>query len=398
MNAAKQIVLLGVIGALAAGAWFTDLNGLLGRETPSGHKARKHQRGTRPVPVIVKPVIFDSDAAVIEAVGTGVALKAVTLYPESAGRVIKVLFKAGQKVEADTPLLRLDDEEERLAVKLALVALNEARRKIGRYQKLGVRGSIARSEIDTARSAVLSAELKLSQATLALKRRTLAAPFAGVLGIAAVEPGDRVTTTTAITSLDDRSELRVDFDVPEIFIYGVRMGGALTVTTWALPGEPFKGAIATIGSRIDKDTRTLRVRARIPNRADRLRPGMAFSIRLPLTGSRFPSVPSAAIQWSRKGAYVWIVRTNKALRVPVSVIKRSDGWVLVDAKLTARHLVVVEGVQRLRAGRTVTIRNNTAEAKPPQEKTPKAKTPQKKSKKANPHGRSGRAAPKRAAH
>ncbi|MDH3233616.1 MAG: efflux RND transporter periplasmic adaptor subunit [Alphaproteobacteria bacterium] len=374
MNAAKQIVLLGVIGALAAGAWFADLDGLLGREPAETQKAGKRKRVLRPVPVIVKPVIFDSDAAVVEAVGTGVALRAVTLFPESAGRVTAVLVRSGQKVKAGAALLKLDDEVEQLAVKLALVALNEARRKIARYEKLGTRGNIARSEIETARSAVQSAELRLSQAALALKRRTLLAPFSGVVGIAAVEPGDRVTTTRAITSLDDRSALRVDFDVPENFVYGVRLGGALTATTWALPGERFKGAIATIGSRIDKDTRTLRVRALIPNRGDRLRPGMAFSIRLPLTGNRFPSVPSAAIQWSRKGAYVWVVRDNKAARVPVSVVKRSDAWVLVDAKLTAKHRVVIEGVQRLRAGRAVTVRDNTAEAKSPDKKSPEKKS------------------------
>lgn len=361
MTAGKQLVLLGVIGALAAGAWFADFGSFLG-SGPAANETAKHKRVRRPVPVIVKPVIFDSDAAVVEAVGTGVAHRAVTLYPESAGRVTEVLFKAGQKVERGTPLLKLDDEVEQLAVKLAMVELNEARRKISRYEKLGKRGNIARSEIDTARSAVLTAELKLSQAALALKRRTLPAPFTGVVGIAKVEPGDRVTTTTAITSLDDRSALRVDFDVPENFVYGVRRGGALTAITWALPGERFKGTIATIGSRIDKDTRTLRVRAQIPNKGDRLRPGMAFSIRLPLTGTRFPSVPSAAIQWSRKGAYVWIIRDNKAARVPVSVVKRSDAWVLVDARLTTKHRVVVEGVQRLRAGRAVTVRDDTAEA------------------------------------
>jgi RND family efflux transporter MFP subunit len=361
MTAGKQLVLLGVIGALAAGVWFVDIGSFLGVE-PAANEAAKRKRVRRPVPVIVKPVIFDSDAAVIEAVGTGVARKAVTLFPESAGRVTAVLFKAGRKVDAGDALLKLDDEAEQLAVKLALVELNEAKRKIARYEKLGTRGNIARSQVDTARSALLTAQLKLSQATLALKRRTLLAPFAGVVGISAVEPGDRVTTTTAITSLDDRTELRVDFDVPENFVYGVKRGGALSATTWALPGERFKGTIATIGSRINKDTRTLRVRARIPNKGDRLRPGMAFSIRLPLTGTRFPSVPSAAIQWSRKGAFVWIVRDNKVARVPVSVIKRSDAWVLVDARLTAKHRVVVEGVQRLRAGRTVTVRNDTAEA------------------------------------
>ena len=98
------------------------------------------------------------------------------------------------------------------------------------------------------------------------------------------------------------------------------------------------------------------MRARIPNADDRLRTGMSFVMRLRLAGERFPSVPSIAVLWDRTGAYVWKVGADgRAERVNVDVLKREDQWILVDAALTAADRVVVEGVQRLRAGREVEV-------------------------------------------
>jgi multidrug efflux pump subunit AcrA (membrane-fusion protein) len=102
------------------------------------------------------------------------------------------------------------------------------------------------------------------------------------------------------------------------------------------------------------------VRARIDNREDRLRTGMSFTIRLPLAGERFPSVPSVAVQWDRTGSYVWRVDGDKAERVQVRVLKREDEWVLVDAPLARDDLIVVEGVQRLRPGRLVQVKPREA--------------------------------------
>ena len=136
--------------------------------------------------------------------------------------------------------------------------------------------------------------------------------------------------------------------MPAALAFGVRKGASFKAMTWALRGERFTGTVTALGSRIDQDTRTLHVRARIPNKKDVLRPGMAFSITLPLAGKRYPSVPSVSIRWRRKGAFVWVVRDGAAVRVPVEVIKRNEGWVLVDAKLKEGEDVVVEGVQQLR--------------------------------------------------
>ena len=366
MFARKQLSILGAVGVIVlAAVAIIVLIGLFGDE-PSGADTERRNAAEKPAPVIVEPVRFASDAAVVEAVGTGKAASAVSLHPQAAGRVTEILFEAGQRVRRGDPLLRLDAEEEELNVELARVRLQDAGQQLARYEKTAPTGAVSITEVDRARTALSAARIELARAELALRHRTLAAPFDGVIGIAEVDAGDRITEARRVSTLDDRSTLLVDFEVPEAFAYGVRLQGGLTATTWALPGETFAGTVDSVGSRIDAQTRTLRVRARLPNQGDRLRTGMSFTIRLPLAGERFPSVPSIAVQWDRKGPYVWRVIDGKAERVPVNVLKREEQWVLVDAPLAAGDRIVVEGVQRLRSGRAVDVRprENVAAAAP----------------------------------
>lgn len=359
MSLTRQLGILGVAGVIVAAAITTSLLGLFDDATSGADTARPRDAET-PAPVIVAPVRFTSDAAVVEAVGTGKAAAAVTLHPEAAGRVTEILFEAGEQVRRGDALLRLDAEEEKLNVELTRVELQDARQKLARYEKTAPTGAVSITEVDSARTALSAARIALAQAELALEKRTLAAPFAGVVGIPEVDVGDRVTESMPIATLDDRSVLLVDFEVPEAFAYGVQLGGPVEATTWAVPGETFAGTVASVASRIDPQTRTLRARARLANEKDSLRTGMSFTIRLPLQGERFPSVPSIAVQWDRTGAYVWRVVGDEAERVPVDVLKREEEWVLVDAPLARGDRVVIEGVQRLRPGRAVEMRPRDA--------------------------------------
>jgi len=354
MSVARQLALLAGLVAVVVVGWFGG-DTLFGREGGEPGAGGPSEEAAAPAPVVVEEVRFASDAAVLDAVGTGIARAAVELYPQAAGRVTAVRFRAGQEVAAGDPLLRLDADAEELAVALARVNIDAARQRLERYERAAPSGAVSTSEVDTARTELSAARIELAQAELALRRRTLVAPFAGVTGIPEVDVGDRITESTMVGTLDDRDVLLVDFEVPEAFAYGVAQGGELTLTTWARPGETFTGEVASIGSRIDEVSRTLRVRAAVPNDDDRLRPGMSFSIRLPLAGERFPSVPSIAVQWDREGAFVWRVAEGAAEQVFASVLKRAEGWVLLDAPLAAGDLVVVEGVQRLRPGRAVEV-------------------------------------------
>jgi RND family efflux transporter MFP subunit len=307
------------------------------------------------LPVIVATVVEEQDVAAVEVIGSGLALRSVTLYPASAGEVVDVAFQAGQAVRAGQVLLRLEDRRQRLAVDMASAKLDAARRLLARYERTGTTGAVAGSVLDQARNDLRQAEIALAQAQEALADRTLRAPFAGVVGLAEVQPGDRITTETVVTTLDDRSRIRVAFSVPEAYLGRLAIGHDLTVSNVAYPDRRFEGRLSRIDSRVDAVTRQVRVEAVVRNGDDLLRPGMSFKVDLRFPGGRFISVPALALQWDREGAHVWAVRDHKAERVPVRMVRRLQTHVLLEGALRQGEAVVVEGVQRLRSGRPVQI-------------------------------------------
>lgn len=310
-------------------------------------------RGPAALPVIAEHADLALDRTVVEAVGTGRSAAGVTIYPAVSGEVTDVLFHAGEKVQRGQVLLILDSAREKLARDLAAVQLRDARQLLERYEKARPQGAVSDSEVDTARTALAEAKIRLDQADVNLADRTILAPFAGVMGIPEVEVGDRIETSTAISTLDNVDSILVDFEVSETRFRDMHTGQSLRVETWSLPGEQFKGTVDAIASRIDPQSRTFQVRARIPNPDGRLRAGMSFAVHVDIDGKTYPSVPEIAVLWGDGGTYVWRVTDKKANQVPVRVVKRSNGRILLDGPISKGDLIVVEGVQRLRPGRTV---------------------------------------------
>jgi RND family efflux transporter MFP subunit len=355
----KQLFVIAVLGAIGYGVWLqrdnvTRLTGIsFGQETQE--RARRGGRGDNKIPVIVEPVTTAKAVDRIEAIGDGVANRSVTIYPEVSGIVAEIPLKAGQRVKAGDVLLKLDDAQAKIAVELARTKLADARRTVERYTALLTRNAVAEVTTDTARTALQTAELELQQAQESLAERTILAPFDGVLGIPQVDVGDRVSETTAIASLDDRSTVIVAFTVPEIYLGRLEVGQKITATNAGLRGQEFEGEITEINSRVDVATRSIRVRALLSNAADALRGGMSFQVVLTLDGAEYPSIGELALLWERDGAYVWRIAQGKAERVNVALVKRDGGRILVDGELAAGQLVVVEGTQRLREGREVSF-------------------------------------------
>ncbi|MEJ7928360.1 efflux RND transporter periplasmic adaptor subunit [Ramlibacter sp. AN1015] len=321
---------------------------------PAGD-ARSAPADQPPVPVVVGEVVSAVDEARLALPGSGRAARSVTLYPAAAGEVAQVDFRPGQRVEAGHVLLRLDDRTQRLALDTATARLEQARKLLARYEATRGTGAVPGSLIDEAASTVQLARIEQQQAREALADRVLRAPFSGVVGLAQVEPGDRIALDTAITTLDDRRSIEVDFDVPEAYAARVQAGQTIAVSNPAFSGRSFEGRISALDSRVDARTRTLRARANVPNTEDLLRPGMSFQVQLALPGQPFPAVPELALQWGREGALVWAVRAGRAEQVPVRSVRRVEGRVLVEGALEPGEQVVVEGVQRLRPGRRVSV-------------------------------------------
>ncbi|WP_176736780.1 efflux RND transporter periplasmic adaptor subunit [Oligoflexus tunisiensis] len=305
------------------------------------------------ITVITEPIAITGNDRIFEAIGTGRARLSVQIYPAVSEAVQEVLFTAQGPVKKGEVLVRLDDREEKLALRRAEIELDAARRLLNRYEQAGRQGGVPKSEVDQARADFEAKRVARDQAQLDLELHSIIAPFDGVVGLPRIDPGDRVSPDTVITVLDDRHILYVDIEVPEALVSSLQGEQIITATTPAWPGLTFDAHISALESRIDPERRTMMVRANIVNEKDLLRPGMSFVTRWKIKGNEFPTVPEIALQWGREGAFIWVIRGDKAEKIPVRVIARTSGRVLVEGAVTNGDHVVVEGVQRLTPGSKV---------------------------------------------
>ncbi len=352
-----QVAILAVLLAVAGGLWLAReqvgeaVAGLTGRD--SGETRKKRGGGERGVPVIVTTVASALNDETIAAVGTGRARRSVMLHPKSDGVIMAFGPSAGDRVKAGEMVFALDTTQAELAVELAKSRLEDAERQLERQEQLKRRQVASSAKVTDIRLVAERARLELRQAEKVLKDLRITAPFDGIVGLPKVEVGDRVSTTAPVISLDTRDELLVEFPMPERYVTRIKQGDKVHATTPGFGDRRFEGHIAAIDSRIDPTSRTVMLRAVIPNRDDLLRPGMSFAVELVLPGKTYPSVPELSLQWREGESYVWLVRDKRATKVLVETVQRQRGRVLVDGPIKTGDLVVVEGVQRLRDGRPV---------------------------------------------
>ncbi|MCO6178703.1 efflux RND transporter periplasmic adaptor subunit [Ciceribacter sp. RN22] len=320
---------------------------------PDAKGGEGNRRGGNGAPVVVvQPVSLGTVNDRLSAIGTGDAVQSVAVTPQVDGTLAKVAIVSGQKVTRGDLLAQLDNDEQTIARDQARVALKSATEKANLYANL--KSTVSRIDAFDAQIAVEAAKLALDTAELNLKRRDIVAPIDGIAGIITINPGDNVTTGTVIATLDDRSEILVDFWVPERFAPILKVGQAVEATAVARPGQLYRGTVEAIDNRIDEASRTLHVRARIANANDDLRAGMSFTVTMAFAGENYPSVDPLAVQWDGEGAFVWRVGSeSKAEKVRVRIVQRNPDAVLVDAELRSGDRVVTEGIQRVRQGGTV---------------------------------------------
>jgi RND family efflux transporter MFP subunit len=363
------IVAVLVAGVLAAWAWFlpasAPLFARIGIETPGAEAANAGRGGPGgpggpgarggPPAVVVAAVEEGAANGRISALGDGRAIRSVAVTPLVTGRIVEIAVVPGEPVEAGTVVALLDDDAEEIGVARAELALQDAETTLVRFERLSGTGATTDVQLRDAELAVERARLELRDAELALDRRRITAPIGGVVGILPVEPGQQVTTSTEIATIDDRSRILVDFRVPERWVGQLAVGDGLEATVLARPELLLGGAIHALDNRIDQTSRTLRVQAMIENEGDVLRAGMAFRIAMSFPGEPFPAVDPLAIQWSSEGAYLWAVREGRTARVPIRIVQRSSDRVLVAGEIAPGERVVIEGIHRLRDGGEVRV-------------------------------------------
>ncbi|MPY75709.1 MAG: efflux RND transporter periplasmic adaptor subunit [Alphaproteobacteria bacterium] len=351
MRLGTQAAIIASLTVVTVGAWLA-LSSWDGGAKPSKEAALRSSA----TPVLVESLELKQDQVVVRAVGTGEALRSASIHPKVTGKVVEILFEADQRVTKGMPLLRLDDEHERLTVRLAQVAEKEAKRQLDRLTRLAKSGSVSIVQLETAQTEYESATIRLAQAQANLADRVVVAPFDGVIGLSDMDIGDRVTEETLIATLDDRSSILVEFAVPEEYVGRIKLGGTVVVRPWMDWERKVHGTVSATDSRIDQATRSMRVQARIPNLDDAIRPGTAFDVQMSFIGKAFPSVREVAVSWSGDGAYLWRIVDGKADKVFVNLVRRDEGTILVDGPLAEGDRIVVEGVQGLRDGQAVDAR------------------------------------------
>lgn len=348
MRAAKAVLgLVVILAAAAGGLWLTER--LLAAPEP----ARTAQGTAAPLRVetIAPETVTFVDA--VTAVGTARARQAVDLVPESSGRIVRIAFQPGDRVEAGAALIELDDRAEQADLKASDATLAEAQAAFDRQESLNRTGSASDAAYQTARAALLRAEAERDRALVALEDRVLRAPFAGVVGLTDLVEGQVIDTATPIATLDDLSVIEVDFSVSETLLPRLERGQRVELTSAAWPGRIFQGRISRIDSRVDAGTRSLALRAGIGNDDRALAGGMFLQARLVLDERQRPAVPENALTVEGDRVLVMLAEDGAARQAEIVTGQQQDGLVEVVSGLPPSARVIVTNLHRVTDGAPV---------------------------------------------
>jgi membrane fusion protein (multidrug efflux system) len=319
------------------------------------------QPSPEPPGVVVSTARVESFPLSAEALGNARANVAVDIRPEITAAITAIRFEEGGSVSQGEVLLELESSEPLADLAAAKAALIDSESQLRRSRELFESRVVSESELEqleARRDADLAA---VNAAQARLDQTVIRAPFSGQLGLRRVSVGSVVTPDTVITTLDDTSRIKLDFDVPEIFLSRLQKGLTVTARSAAWPDDSFRGTVASVDTRVDPVSRTVLVRALLPNDQGRLRPGMFLTVTLLKEDVRALMVPEQAIVPERSKQYVLVVGAGDAVeRREVRTGRRRPGQVEIIDGLTAGERVIVEGTQKARPGTVVrTITDET---------------------------------------
>ena len=311
----------------------------------------------KPAPgVIVSEARIQPFPLSAEALGNARANEAVDVRPELTAAITAILFEEGQAVSKGDVLLRLENSEPLADLAAAKAALVDSSSQYRRSEELFKTKVVSASQLeqleakrDADAAAVNAAEARLAQTVIR-------APFDGRLGLRRVSLGSIVSPGTIITTLDDTSQIKLDFDVPEVFLSRLQKGLTVTARNAAWPEIEFQGEVISIDTRVDPVSRTITVRALLPNSDARLMPGMFLTVSLLKDDVEALMIPEQAIVPERSKQYVFLLGPDNIVeRREVRTGRRRPGQIEVLQGLVAGDLVIAEGTQRVKPGLPATV-------------------------------------------
>lgn len=293
---------------------------------------------------------------IVEALGTAQANESVTLTAKVTEVVRRIRFSDGDRVQPGDVLVELTGEAEVANLREAQAAYNEAQQQFERLEPLVAQGTIPRAQLDTQRAARDSARARADAIRARLSERVITAPFAGVLGFRQVSDGALVTPGTVIATLDDVSVIKLDFSVPEVLLSTLRSGQSVAARSAAYADREFTGVVTSIGTRVDPVTRSITVRAEVPNPDGEIKPGMLMTVELMTQPRQAVVIPELALIQVGTQQSVFRIRDDATVeQIPVRTGARRRGEVEILEGVEPGQRIVLEGTGKLRGGMSVAI-------------------------------------------
>ena len=289
----------------------------------------------------------------IEALGTARANESVEIRPRVSSLVTRILFTEGQDVEQGDLLVELENSEIVAGLALAEASLSESRSLYNRSKELESTRAISVASLEGLLAQVKVDEANVEAARAKLRNTQVRAPFPGRVGLRRVSPGSFVNTETVITTLDDVSVIKLDFSVPETFVNVVTEAMRIIAHSLVYPDREFAGTIASIDTRLDPVSRSVQVRAVIPNDDGLLKPGMFLTVDLQRDRGDVLLAPEQAILPEGTQQFVYVVNDGVAEKRRVRLGRRIPGFVVIEDGLDAGDSVITEGTHKVLNGATV---------------------------------------------
>lgn len=350
----RGLLLAGLAGLiLAGGVWWWS---------PLGASGPQKSAKARPAKVVmVAPVRLEPVERRVASVGTVRSVESVTITAESQGVIRELLFDDGARVKAGAVLARLDAEVERAELASAQAEMEQAKSAFDRARTLREKGVGTVSVLEVAQVSLRTAEARVDLARARLSKRTVTAPFDGILSFRKVSLGAHVQAGDPLATLEALGDVHVDFRLAEDFIGMVAKGQPVSVHVRAYAGRTFVGTLKDVDTVIDIASRQAVVRAMLPNPDFTLRPGMLAEVSLLLGSSDGILLPELAVQSVGPSPFVFIVTPDKPVeRRAVVLGPRRPGKVQIVQGLTPGEMVVVEGAAKLSDGDMVKAQPPTA--------------------------------------
>jgi membrane fusion protein, multidrug efflux system len=357
------LLMILVVGLIYGGLIFFKVNQIMGF-------AQLAKSGAfLPPPTAVTTTVAEKSQwqPTLETIGTVTAINGVTISTDLAGIVSKIAFESGSQVKAGDLLVQLNTDQEQAQLAQAEAQRDWTQITLTRNQELVAKKTVSQSDYDSATAQFHQAQATVDQFKALIARKTLRAPFAGVVGIRQINLGQYLNTGDAVVTLQSFDPIYVNFSLPQQNLSQLTVGQSVEINMDAYGDKVFPGKVTAINSLVDQNSRNVQIQATLPNSDTQLRPGMYAKVKVVLPEAQeVVAIPSSSIHYAPYGDSVFIVsdlksddgKTFKGVKEQFVKLGQSKGdLTAIVSGLKPGDEVVTSGVFRLRSGEAIIVNN-----------------------------------------